>query len=165
MDVRRCKRKQACGRTLTPARLCEVQITLPGPEHPTSLLASYHLSHPLLEPEILTLSQPKRLHKSSKQRASVSFDSFSRDQLLSENANLRGKVQLLGKELDKAKRTIAQLQYSVPMSSASTTCSDPHRLVVPLLDVKSLSPCKGFHEEFMENLPNFSQSWRAQIDK
>lgn len=144
----------------------EVSVSLPGCQ--PSLFASYRLSHPRLEPEILPVMTlvPRKRHETSKEwRRKSSFEEVSRSQLRVENEELRMKVQSLGQELRRARETISQLQSTLPLSSASTTCSDPPRAhrTVPLLDVKTLGQCKGFQEEFMENFPNFSQSWRAQI--
>lgn len=164
MDCLTLERRRKA-RALTPFQ-CEVQVTLPSDQ--ASLLASYHLSHPRLEPEIRTVNTriPRKRHGTSKgRRRKSSFEEVSRSQLRAENEELKMKVLSLGQELRRARETILQMQSALSLSSASTTCSDPPRALrtVPVLNVKALGQGKGFQEEFMENFPNFSQSWRAQI--
>lgn len=149
-------------RPFTPAFERELQVTLPGSEHRPSQLASYHLSNPRFQPEI----RPVGVQTYGKREGrNCSIDAISRNQLRTENQELRVKVRSLGLELRSARETISQLQASLPLSSGSTTCSDPPRAMrpLPLLDIKKLAQCKGFQEEFMENFANFSQSWRAQL--
>jgi hypothetical protein len=157
-----CSVQRSSARPFTPAFEREVQVTLPGSENRPSQLASYHLSNPRFEPEIRPVQVQIR-HKREGRNSSI--DEMSRNKLRAENEELRVKVRSLGLELRSARETISQLQASLPLSSGSTTCSDPPRAFrpLPLLDIKKLAQCKGFQEEFMENFANFSQSWRAQL--
>jgi hypothetical protein len=86
--------------------------------------------------------------------------------LLVENSELKSELQRLAQALQSAQRTITDLRSLIRTrdSQPSRRQSLPGEVPVPLLKLPEAGESRGFHEEFMDNLPNFSQSWRDAIN-
>ena len=167
-------------------------LVQPNKQETAEFLAQFNslrLYHRLLEPEIRPVSvvttgrlREKAMWGHHHRRNSFhEFDSqLDYTQVLEENEELRSKVRELTIELQAAKQTITSLQQQcgeavkvkLRAEQGLEEGEKPRRLSLPgnlNRDVqvpKLIIPKnegKGFHEEFMENLPYFSQSWRDAI--
>lgn len=158
-------------------------LVQPNKQETAEFLAQFNslrLYHRLLEPEIRPVSvvttgrlREKALWARHHRRNSFhDLDSKSdMSQLAEENEQLRAQVRELTFELHSARQVIAVLQRQCEEREANAN-EKPRRLSLPG-DLKRNVPVpklalpqremKGFHEEFMENLPYFSKSWRDAI--
>lgn len=125
-------------------------------------LGSLQLNHRHVEPGARSIATTGRLreHKTHHRRSSEDVS------MLVENSELKSEVQRLAQALQSAQRTITDLRGLIRTRDPqpSRRQSLPGEVPVPLLKLPPTGDCRGFHEEFMDNLPNFSQSWRDAID-
>lgn len=85
--------------------------------------------------------------------------------LLLENRDLKTEVQRLEDALQSAQQTISDLRSLIKVRDSEPVRrqSLPGEVPVPMLKLPEAGVYRGFHEEFMDNLANFSQSWRDAI--
>jgi len=123
-------------------------------------LGSLQLNHRHLEPGTRSIATTGRLRERKTHHRRSSEDVSLRV----ENSELKSEVQRLAQALQSAQRTITDLRGLIRTRDSQPSRRQSLPGEVPLLKLPQTGECRGFHEEFMDNLPNFSQSWRDAID-